>query len=250
MSNIWINYSGKGLKYGSGIKVSYPGSLPAIAQKTLRFDFKYDHFNPLTYLPDYSASGFIWTHIQDDIYDFNYDYTNWISPSTGTRSGGLFNIYYNSATSSYPMTQHEFDIIDSDLTGVTNIKGLFQSAWRAKDLNIKHVESVVNASYAFGHGSRTMYITSINDLNMPALEDASSMFNGCGNLTGTLPFVTGPNITNASYMYLRCSGVTSGAVAMYNYLSTKSVAVTSHDGCFSRCSTTEERAQIPSSWGG
>jgi hypothetical protein len=76
------------------------------------------------------------------------------------------------------------------------------------------------------------------------------MFWRCSNLTGKLPFVTAPNLTNVSGMYGGCSGVTSGAVDMYNYLSTKSVTVTSHESCFSNCSTAEERAQIPTSWGG
>lgn len=232
----------------SGVVVGAPAAeLPA---KTLRCSFR-DGFNPIEGLIDRSSMGMTWTHVTGDTYDFKYENTNWVVRTSGT-VGGVFNAYYTGNV--YPMTQHEFDIIDSNLSGVTDISYLLTSAWRCTSCVIKHVESVTVAVQAFGHGGRNMYLTSINDLYMPAVTNTSSMFVGCTNLA-SLPFVTAPLTVNTSNMFSRCSNVSSGITEMYEYLSTKPVEVTNHGYTFTNCGTgTAEgraaRASIPTSWGG
>jgi len=64
-----------------------------------------------------------------------------------------------------------------------------------------------------------------------------------------------PNVTDVRSCFKGCTGVESGIIDAYNYLSTKSPAVTNYSGCFTNCGRdtvtgAAELAQIPSSWGG
>ena len=64
-----------------------------------------------------------------------------------------------------------------------------------------------------------------------------------------------PNVTDVRNCFRGCTGVESGIIDAYNYLSTKSPAVTNYSGCFTNCGSNTvtgaaELAQIPSSWGG
>lgn len=233
MSNIWLNYGGKGLKFGSGIKVSVPAGLPPIGQKTVRFDFKYDHFDP-TALTDYGSLGATWTHVEDDIYDFYYDNANWGARRFASgATGGLFNAYAYKGDSFYiyPMTQHQFDVLDMDLTDVTDVSSLFNSAWTAKKiLSIRNTSSVTNFSYFIGHNSRM--------INIP-----------------NIPFFDTSSATNVSYMFIGCRNVESGALAMYQQMSTQANPPSTYNNCFTKCGSATttgaaELAQIPTSWGG
>lgn len=250
--NNWVGFGSAGSIVGAPVVQPVP-SLPA---KTLRCEF-YDSFDPTTDMPDCSEFGMTWTHVSGNIYDFNCTSTYWtLDRGPNGAPGSIFNAYgvKTSGVWTFPMTQHEFDIIDSNLTGVTNIRYLLAGAWRCRNAVMKNLESVTVAGYAFAHGQRNMYLESINDLNMPALTDASSMFTKAVNLTA-LPFVTAPLLTLAYRMYSECRNAASGIYDMYEYLSTKSVAVTSYSKCFEYCgsqsvSGAQELAQIPQSWGG
>jgi hypothetical protein len=218
--------------YLGSVKILSSGS-PQIPAKTIRFDFKYDHFDPRT-MRDSNGIGATWTHVRDDIYDFYYNNTNWGSRKWkigGT--GGLFNnyAYMNGSSTVYPMTQHKFDIIDMNLDGVTDVSQLISSAWRVMNIfSIRNSGSVTNFSRFLAHASRQVQYTSIPLFDTSSAVDVSNM------------------CRDARY-------VTTGALALYNQMSTQAIPPSNYNNCFTNCginSTTgaEELAQIPTSWGG
>lgn len=230
--SVWT-YNGKVMKTAGGSRYStapVPAGIPA---KTIRCDFKYDHFDPTT-LTDNGHIGATWTHVENDVYDFYYNNYNWgvrYWPKTGD-TGGLFNTYgYRGDSTVYPMTQHEFDILDMNLDGVIDVSNLIASAWRVQNIfSIRNSGSVTNFSYFLAHGARTVQYTSI-----PLFDTRSAV--------------------NVSYMCINARNVTTGALALYTQMSTQTNPPISTNGCFSRCgrNTTTgkaELAQIPTSWGG
>lgn len=254
--SVWT-YNGKVMKTAGGSRYStapVPAGLPA---KTMRFDFHYDHFDPTT-LVSYGGINATWTHVANDVYDFHYDDANWGGrtwPQGG--SGGLFNTYGHRQGSSmtYPMTQHEFDIIDSNLSGVTDISELLSSAWRAKDCVFKNTGDVVNAYLAFAHRSRQCYITSLNRVDLHSATNISYMLINCRYLATSLDFVFGSSgVTNCTSAFSGCYLVPGGQVDTYNQLVAQQ-SIESYSSCFYRCgynstTGTEELTHIPTSWGG
>lgn len=235
MADIVFTYNGKRVSPSSG-KVLGKKALPPLAARSMRFDFKYDHFNPTTELTDRGGIGATWTHVRDDIYDFYYNNTNWGSRSwanIGGGIGGLFNTYgyKNGSRYVFPMTQHEYDVIDMNLEGVTDVSQLLGSAYKARNLfSIRNTGSVTNFSRFLAHGSRQMLYTSI------PLFDTSSA-------------------TDVSMMCTKAMEVTTGALALYTQMSTQTTPPATHSSCFTNCgagTTTgaAELSQIPTSWGG
>lgn len=232
MADIVFTYNGKRVSPSSG-KVLGKKALPVLASRSMRFDFKYDHFDPTTGLIDHSDYGFIWTHVADDVYDFHYDNANWGYRILPIGNGGLFNIYGYQGSSGkvYPMTKHQFDVLDMDMTGVTDVSYLFNSAWSVQNIfSIRNTSAVTNFKFFIGHGTRIIAIPSI------PLFDTSSA-------------------TNVERMCVNTRNVESGALALYQQMANQATPPSSHSGCFTGCgagTTTgaAERAQIPTSWGG
>ena len=237
--------------------------LPPIAQKTLRFDFKYDHFNPTTGLADRSDIGATWTHVAGDVYDFHYGNTFWycrtdMSP-TGT-SGGLFNIYsyYEGSIATFPMNMHNFDIIDSNLSGVTDARSLVSSARRVVNCVLKNTGDIINASGMLSGGNRAASLTTLNALDLHSATDISGLLNRSSSLISALDITLSGNVTNCSSAFQGCTKVPSGALALYNSLSSQATPPSSYSNCFTNCGADAaqdapihaEMAQIPASWGG
>ena len=259
MPNAWLNYGGKGLNFGTGIKVSVH-VLPPIAQKTLRFDFKYDHFDPTTGLTDRSDIGATWTHVADDVYDFHFDNSVWyckplMSP-TGN-AGGLFNIYSYRESSSiiFPMSTHSFDIIDSNLSGVTDAHSLMTSARMCANCVLKNTGDIVDASYMLSGGNRPISLATLNALDLHSATNISHLLYSATSLISPLDITLSGAVSYCDSAFYNCKKVSSGALALYNSLSSQSALPTNYSGTFTNCgaNTTTgaaELAQIPSSWGG
>jgi len=229
VGSLYLGSTKVGAAYLGSVKVY----ASALAPRSMRFDFKYDHFNPITDMPDLSESGLIWTHVANDVYDFHYDKANWGYRSTVVGNGGLFNLYgYPSGSGNVlPMTKHQFDVLDMDMTGVTDVSYLFNSAWSVQNIfSIRNTSAVTNFKFFIGHSGRFIAIPSI------PLFDTSSA-------------------TNVDSMCQNTRNVESGALALYQQMSSQATPPSSHSGCFTGCgvgTTTgaAERAQIPTSWGG
>ena len=259
MADIVFTYNGKRVSPSSG-KVLGKKALPVLASRSMRFDFKYDHFDPTTGLIDHSDEGLIWTHVSGDVYDFHYDNADWgyrtLNIGGKTVAGGLFNVYAYSGGSSivYPMSQHKFDVLDMDLTGVTTVSSLFNSARQVQNIfSIRNTSSVTDFSGFLNHG-RTIAITSIPLFDTSSATNMANMFRECRYLTSIPLFNTG-NVTNVGYMFSGCLAVESGALALYQQMSTQTTPPTDHKNTFLSCGANTvtgaaELAQIPTSWGG
>lgn len=97
-------------------------------------------------------------------------------------------------------------------------------------------------------------ITTAPAYNTNYATDLSYMFNGCGSLKA-VPLIKTASATNVTEMFRLCTSVESGALALYNQMSSQTSPPSSHSWCFKNCgsSTTTgaaELAQIPTSWGG
>lgn len=259
-------YNGMVLKDGS---TNMWLRLPAVPPKTLRFDFSTDHFNPVLYFdpvnsPNTNArartafanaanAGLKWTHIIDDIYDFTYDNAAWFNTSTS----GLFNKYsYDTGGRTiYPMSSQITlcDVIDSDLTGVTNINLLFNSCPNVRNCVLKNTGSVVNATSLFYNTA--VKLETINALDLSSATTIQNLFRGCTHLTSPLNITLSGAVTNCSYAFYNCYLVPSGALTIYNNLNSQTTVPKSHSNCFTNCGRdtvtgAAELAQIPSGWGG
>ena len=210
MSEKLYTYNGKLISPSAGNVVGSLGA-PALAPRSMRFDFKYDHFNPITDLTDLSAYGFIWTHLTDDVYDFHYDNADWGVRKISGSTGGLFNVY--KVGNSYPMALHQFDVLDMDLTGVTTVASLFNTARQVQNIfSIRNTSSVTDFS-GFLYHTRNIVIPSIPLFDTSSATNMERMFSGCIYLTSIPLFNTG-NVTNVSYMCYNTRKVESGSLAL------------------------------------
>jgi hypothetical protein len=231
----------------------------------MRFDFKYDHFDPTTGLADRSDIGATWTHVADDVYDFHYGDSVWkcssnMSP-TGS-AGGLFNIYTIKSSSTgntvFPMNTHSYDIIDSNLSGVTNASELITSARKVVNCVLKNTGDIVNASYMLSGGNRATTLATLNALDLHSATTISYLLTNASSLVSPLNITLGGAITNCKRAFYNCKKVPSGAKALYDVLSTQTTLPTDYSNCFTSCGSSAaqdapihaEMAQIPTSWGG
>lgn len=232
----------------------YSSGMPALAPKSMRFDYKYDHWNPVEELP--AVSGMTWTHVSGDVYDFHCDGTNWTYQEQNKAS--IFNHYSyinpTTGTTSYYMTQHQFDVLDMDLTGVTSVAYLFQGAFQIQNIfSIRNTSSLTITNDMFYHRSY-IKIPSVPLFDTSNVTFMNSMFQGCIALT-SLPLFDTSSCTSMNNFASGCTKVETGALALYQQASTQTNPPSNHTNTFTNCgkgTTTgkAELAQIPTSWGG
>ena len=236
---------------------------PVLPAKTLRIDFHYDHFNPITGLDDRSGIGATWTHVAGDVYDFHYGDPVWYCRSsmspTGSE-GGLFDIYsyYSGSSKIYPMNEHSYDIINSNLSGVTDAHKLISSARNVVNCVLKNTGDIVDATAMLSGGNRPSTLTTLNALDLHSATTIENLLNRSTSLVSALDITLSGNVTKCNSAFATCSKVPSGALALYNSLSSQATPPSSYSNCFTNCGINAdqsapihaEMAQIPSSWGG
>lgn len=140
-------------------------------------------------------------------------------------------------------------------SNVTNMKGMFMitngSSNVLTEIPLFDTSNVTDMSNMFYHQAG---ISTVPLFNTSKVTDMSSMFQECISLT-TIPLFDTSNVTIASYAYSNCPEVESGALNMYQQLSTQATTVVLHIQTFTNCGIntetgTAELAQIPKSWGG
>lgn len=229
--------------------------MPAIAPKTMRINF-YDDFDPTT---EEDMSGHeLWTHVAGHVYDFHYDSTDWY-----VRQGGgyasVFNLCKISA-SSYPIAAHELDVLDADLTGVTSAPFLFQGARKVHRYKLRNTSSLTTAQSMFYHHNGMEYLEEITLFDTSAVTDFRDMFQGASTRwpstkSVSIPLFDTSSAVDVSNMFDSFARVSSGALALYQQMSTQATPPTTYTNCFRNCgrNTTTGKAelqQIPASWGG
>lgn len=230
--------------------------MPAIAPKTMRINF-YDGFDPTT---EEGMSGHeLWTHVAGHVYDFHYDSPDWY-----VRQGGgyasVFNLCRKSATA-YPIAAHQLDVLDADLTGVTSAPFLFQGARMVHRYKLRNTSSLTNAWGMFYHQVRGMeYLEEISLFDTSAVTDFRIMFQGASKAwpstrSVSIPLFDTSSAVDVSNMFNAFNRVSSGALALYQQMSSQANPPTTYTNCFTNCGKSTatgkaELAQIPTSWGG
>ena len=96
---------------------------------------------------------------------------------------------------------------------------------------------------------RLLGINSTGVMNMERFEDCAHEY-----LKGTIPLFDTTALTDVTNMFYECYYVESGALALYQQMSTQTNVPADHSGCFTYCGMfttgTAELEQIPTSWGG
>ena len=139
-----------------------------------------------------------------------------------------------------------------DLSSCTSTESMFDGC-----SSLTHVPSNYDVSASTSAIRMFAHCTALTHIPSYVFTSATSFGNFALNCTALVqvPVLTCPAATNTSQMFRGCTAVESGALNMYNYLSTKPVAVTSYSNTFTNCGSgtvtgAAELAQIPSSWGG
>lgn len=141
-----------------------------------------------------------------------------------------------------------------DTTSLINVFGTFlgcTSLKKAPAIDLSRITSGSGLQQAFDGCTS---LESVPNYNFENAIQCNYMFRNCSRLT-TLPLFVMTKITSCTGMFSGCVNVESGALDLYNMLSTKDVEVTTHTGTFTNCGANTvtgaaELAQIPSSWGG
>lgn len=262
MPDKFYAYNGKLISPSAGKVLGFSGP-PPLTTRSIRFDFHYDNFDPTTGLADRSSIGATWTHVVDDVYDFHFENTVWyctkyMSPTQN--EGGLFNIYsYREGSSTYfPMNLHSYDIIDSNLSGVTDAHKLLTSARRCVNCVLKNTGDILDASEMLSGGNQSASLKTLNALDLHSATDIHNLLSRSTSLVSALDITLSGNVTNCSSAFQNCSKVPSGALALYNSLSSQATPPSNYSNCFTYCGRSAaqdapihaEMAQIPTSWGG
>ena len=228
IGSLYLGSTKVGAAYLGNVKV-WEAGLPA---KTVRFDFHYDNFDPTT-LTDYGGIGATWTHVEDDVYDFYFNDTDWGARTWSHLRGETSSLFrtYSSTKTDRPFRTHSFDILDANLEGVTNVRMLLNPTM----LGLQSIASIRNTS-------------SVTNFNRFLQSDT-------GSAITSIPLFDTSSAVDVSYMFYGTGNVETGALAMYTQMSTQTNPPTNYSDCFTNCGSNTvtgaaELAQIPTSWGG
>ena len=111
-----------------------------------------------------------------------------------------------------------------------------------------NISNVTDMNYMFGNTN----LTTVPLLNTSNVIDMGYMFYRCSSLTA-IPLFNTSKATNVKSMFEYCTRVESGALALYQQLSSQANPPSSHSKTFYSCgsytaSGTAELEQIPSDW--
>ena len=203
-------------------------------------------FDPTQYVWDAGT----WTAAGGSAWDWTYQNTVW--------SGGTGSIlrYFYPATQTYRVLSAYMhcNILGGNTTGVTNMSLLFTSNRYIESIALFDTSSVVDFSYFCSGHSRGSILSAIPLFNTSSAVNARNMFEGCTSLQ-SIPLFDTSSMTDVRYMFRNCRNVESGALALYNQMSTQATPPSTHDNTFLNCGRSTvtgaaELAQIPTSWGG
>ena len=119
------------------------------------------------------------------------------------------------------------EVINANADGVTNMASMFASC------------SNLTAAHLYNTSSTSNMIM---------------MFSSCTSLT-TVPLFDTSSVTTVRQMFRECTSVQTGALALYQQMSTQANPPTTTSQCFNNCGSNtvtgaSELAQIPTTWGG
>lgn len=162
-----------------------------------------------------------------------------------------------------------------DTSAATTTQGMFSGCSSLTTVPLFDISHSADVRYMFNNCS---HITSVPLLDTSSATTVSYMFYGCSALAA-IPLIDTSSATSFVYMCHNCTSITevplldtsaatnvggmfdgcvnveTGALALYNQISSQSVQPQYHTDCFKNCGSNTttgaaELAQIPTSWGG
>lgn len=138
-----------------------------------------------------------------------------------------------------------------DLSTVTDVYGMFENCSSLTTVPAYALDNCSSTGSMFAYCTS---LTSVPQLNLSNITDTGCMFSGCTAIT-SIPLLNLPNIESTSGMFQGCHNVQSGALALYQQLSTQAYPPQYHESTFENCGANTQTGlaelnQIPTSWGG
>ena len=182
------NPGGSFLGATGGAALKYFGlSLPG----AIRFRFSDTSFDPNTITG--MAHDHTWTKVPG-ISTNEWEYYQKTDKS-------FYNAFYNKFTDSNNLVT----IIDSDLTGVTDISGIFYGCTSLTNSDLKNTGSVTNMSLAFYNCSGISSISTL--LDTQNVSNMSYAFDGCTGITSIPSTFDTSKATNLEYAFADCTSL-------------------------------------------
>lgn len=143
------------------------------------------------------------------------------------------------------------EVIGANTSNVTNISHMFYYCSSLTKIRLFDISKVTNMSYMFyaceALNNLPLFDTSnVNDMN--------DSFNRCVSLT-YIPLFNTSKAGGMGGTFMDCKNVQSGALALYQQMSTQTKPPANHGNTFLNCGINTETgsaelSQIPTSWGG
>ena len=136
-----------------------------------------------------------------------------------------------------------------DTSNVTNMGSMFNECTSLTSVPLFDTSKVTFMGNMF---VRCTSLTSVPLFDTSKVTHMGGMFIDCTSLT-SVPLFDTSNVTNVDGMFSSCYNVESGALALYNQMSTQANPPTNHNITFRNCGRdtvtgAAELAQIPSDW--
>lgn len=141
------------------------------------------------------------------------------------------------------------EILGGNTTSVTSMSDMCAECTALTSVALFDVSNVVSVSTMFGRCSNLVYSPAYNTSNVVNM---SHMYFYCSSLSA-VPLLQTQKVTNCDGAFASCYEVETGALALYNQLSTQANPPANHLSTFSYCGAytvegSAELAQIPSDW--
>ena len=168
-----------------------------------------------------------------------------------TATGSKLNNWY----SLFQGNTNLLEVLDANTKGTGSINDLigtssmFKNCTALTSVPLFDTSSVNNMNSMFESCSS---LTSVPLFNTSSVSGMGGMFKSCSSLT-SIPLFNTSRVTNMEMTFASCINVESGALALYQQVSTQTYVPEQHDGTFYNCGSNTttgaaELAQIPSSW--
>lgn len=136
-----------------------------------------------------------------------------------------------------------------DTSSVTNMEGMFYDCYSLTSVPLFNTSNVTNMYEMF---CDCEHLTTIPLFDTSNVTDMGAMFYYCIYLT-TIPLFNTSKVIDVDEMFMGCYNVESGALALYQQMSTQANPPISHTQTFHECGRntqtgSAELSQIPSDW--
>ena len=136
-----------------------------------------------------------------------------------------------------------------DTSIVTNMQNMFYNCNSLRSVPLFNTSSVTNMEYMFYTCSA---LTTVPLFDTSNVTNMRYTFYGCFSLT-SVPLFNTSSVTDIIFMFSGCTNVETGALALYQQLSTQANPPSRHESAFKNCGSdtttgAAELAQIPEDW--